>query len=405
VPGGPNGPGIVLIVLRMETFIRSVLGPFDRMLNLRFTDLAGTVPLFDDLPAGATPAFSTAIDFGMRRYCVQTTPTAAYLMAHRGWQSWIVLVSGVLSTGLLGALLLLATGQSYRLQRLVDQRTRDLRSTNERLKLEITERQQAEGALHQARRMEAIGQLSGGIAHDFNNLLMIVGGNVERLRSKLSNGDTIRFLDMIESAVSRGENLTRRLLAFAQRRPLRPSVIDVVQLIRDAAEMLGRSLRGNIEIKTDLRVEECYSEVDASELELAILNLAVNAQDAMPAGGILTLSVNLATLGANASMYRLEGEYVVVNVVDTGIGIPADLLDRVFEPFFTTKEVGKGTGLGLSHVYGFAKQSGGGVTISSMVGHGTTVTLYLPSVAKTPNLANSLPRPALSSSGQARARR
>jgi signal transduction histidine kinase/CheY-like chemotaxis protein/integral membrane sensor domain MASE1 len=390
VPSGPNGSGIVLIVLRMETFIRTFLEPLDLMLNVRLVDLAAAAPLFDDLPPSATPAFASTIDFGTRRYLVQTAPSATYLRDHRGWQSWIVLVAGVLSTGLLGALLLLATGQSYRFQKLVDDRTRDLQSANERLKIEMQEREQAESALHQARRMEAIGQLTGGIAHDFNNLLMIVGGNVERLRSKLRNRDTIRFLDMIESAVGRGENLTRRLLAFAQRRPLQPSVLDVVQLTRDTAEMLRRSLRGDIEIKVDLPTRACITRVDASELELAVLNLAVNAQDAMPNGGVLTLSVTPVTLNGDALADGLTGEYTAISINDTGTGIPANLLDRVFEPFFTTKDVGKGTGLGLSQVYGFAKQSGGAATISSRVDYGTTVTLYLPLTAEALNLATPL---------------
>ncbi len=378
VPNGPNGPGVVVIVLQMETVIRKFLGSLDHMVGVRLVDVAGDVPFFDDLPTAAAPAYAAAIDFGTRRYRLQTAPSPTYLASHRGWQSWIVLVAGVLGTGLLGALLLLATGQSYRFQRLVDDRTRDLQSTNERLKLEIEERWQAETALHQARRMEAIGQLTGGIAHDFNNLLMVVGGNVERLRSNLPNGDTVRFLDMIESAVVRGENLTRRLLAFAQRRKLQPSVVDVARLIGDTAEMLKRSLRGDIEIRTELSQQTCFAEVDASELELAILNLAVNAQDAMSDSGVLVLCVGRATLGGDGSVHGLAGEYVAVGVSDTGAGISADLLPRVFEPFFTTKEVGKGTGLGLSQVYGFARQSGGAATISSTLDHGTMVTLYLP---------------------------
>jgi signal transduction histidine kinase/CheY-like chemotaxis protein/integral membrane sensor domain MASE1 len=393
VPNGPNGPGIVLIVLQMETVIRKFLGPLDQMVGVRLVDLAGTVPLFDDSPTSAATAYAAAIDFGTRRYRLQTAPLPAYLASHRGWQSWVVLVAGVLSTGLLGALLLLATGQSYRFQRLVDERTRDLRSTNQRLKVEMKERWQAEAALHQARRMEAIGQLTGGVAHDFNNLLMIIGGNIERLRSKLpSGGDTLRFLDMIESAVGRGENLTRRLLAFAQRRKLQPSVVDVARLTGDAAEMLRRSLRGDIEIRSDLPPTACLAKVDASELELAILNLAVNAQDAMSHSGVVALSVRPVTLNGEGSVDGLVGEYVAIGLSDTGTGISADLLPRVFEPFFTTKEVGKGTGLGLSQVYGFARQSGGTATISSTLDHGTTVTLYLPQAKDAPQPATSPPQ-------------
>jgi len=392
VPNGPEGPGVVLIVLQMETVIRKFLGPLDQLVSVRLTDLAGTAPVFDDFPASAAPVYGATIDFGTRRYRLETAPSPAYLATHRGWQSWIVLVAGVLSTGLLGAVLLLATGQSYRFQRLVDDRTRDLQSINHRLKLEMKERWHAETALHQARRMEAIGQLTGGIAHDFNNLLMVVGGNAERLRPKLSNSDSIRFLDMIESAVQRGENLTRRLLAFAQRRKLQPSVVDVPRLVSDTAEMLRRSLRGDIEIRADLPQAACFAEVDSGELELAILNLAVNAQDAMSNSGVLALSVTLVAFGGQGSVDGLLGEYVTIGVSDTGAGISADLLPRVFEPFFTTKEVGKGTGLGLSQVYGFARQSGGAATISSTLDHGTTVTLYLPRANEAPQPEASPPQ-------------
>jgi two-component system, NtrC family, sensor kinase len=250
------------------------------------------------------------------------------------------------------------------------QRTRRLHSEAER-------RESAEQALRQAQRLEAIGQLTGGVAHDFNNLLMIVSGSVARLRRDLTGEKHTRLLDMITNATNRGESLTRQLLAFSRRQTLSPSVIDLAQHLPGLKDMLDRSLRGDI--TTEVMVSEsCAVKVDPSELELAMLNLAVNARDAMPSGGALTIAAEPVTLTGGSAQDGLRGEFVAIRVADTGSGIAADVLARVFEPFFTTKEVGKGTGLGLSQVYGFAKQAGGCVNIASTVGRGTLVTLYLP---------------------------
>jgi two-component system, NtrC family, sensor kinase len=307
---------------------------------------------------------------------------------------------GVFSTGLLGAFLMLGTGHAYRLERLVDDRTRDLQVSTQRLKIEMKERGQAQAALHQAQRMKAIGQLTGGIAHDFNNLLMVMSGSVERLRGELSSEKSTRFLDMIGNAAQRGEGLTRQLLSFSQLRALKPRLVDLAPLLRDMTEMLKRSLRGDIEIKIDVPDAVCAVEVDPGELELAILNVAVNARDAMPKGGTLMLAVDPVTLHGEAEADGLEGEYIAIRIADSGIGIPADALARAFEPFFTTKEVGKGSGLGLSHVYGFAKQSGGSATISSTLDQGTTVTLYLPRSREVPIPASAPPQTEKTASGR-----
>jgi two-component system, NtrC family, sensor kinase len=249
------------------------------------------------------------------------------------------------------------------------QRTRRLHSEAER-------RESAEVALRQAQRLEAIGQLTGGVAHDFNNLLMIVSGSVQRLRRDLSEEKHIRLLDMIATATNRGESLTRQLLAFSRRQTLTPSVIDLAQHLPELKDMLNRSLRGDIAINVLVPDQSCTIKVDPSEFELALLNLAVNARDAMPSGGVLKIGAEPVTLTGTPE--GLRGEFVAIRVSDTGSGIPADALPHVFEPFFTTKEVGKGTGLGLSQVYGFAKQAGGTVTIASTVGRGTLITLFLP---------------------------
>jgi two-component system, NtrC family, sensor kinase len=247
-----------------------------------------------------------------------------------------------------------------------------------RLYDEADRREMAEGALRQAQRLEAIGQLTGGVAHDFNNLLMIVSGSVHRLRRHLSDDKQVQLLDAIGNATERGESLTRQLLAFSRRQMLQPTVIDLSDRLPELKDMLSRSLRGDIEIRVIASKHPCLVKVDASELELAMLNLAFNARDAMPSGGTLTIAVKAIVLRGKAGEEGLSGEFVAIRVADTGEGIPADVLPRVFEPFFTTKEVGKGTGLGLSQVYGFARQSGGAATITSTVRRGTAITLFLP---------------------------
>jgi two-component system NtrC family sensor kinase len=252
--------------------------------------------------------------------------------------------------------------------------------------------------LRQAQRLEAIGQLTGGVAHDFNNLLMIVSGSVQRLRRDLTAEKHTRLLDMITNATNRGESLTRQLLAFSRRQMLTPAVIDLAERLPELKDMLSRSLRDDITIEVVVPDQSCAVKVDPSELELALLNLAVNARDAMPNGGALSISAKPVVLKGNAAEEGLSGEFVAIRLADTGSGIPADILPHVFEPFFTTKEVGKGTGLGLSQVYGFAKQSGGTATITSTVGRGTVITLYLPRTQELPAPSIARIEPPISSS-------
>ncbi|MGH6684814.1 MAG: ATP-binding protein, partial [Pseudolabrys sp.] len=255
-----------------------------------------------------------------------------------------------------------------------------------RLYDEADRREAAEGALRQSQRLEAIGQLTGGVAHDFNNLLMIISGSVQRLRGELTDKKHVRLLDMMATATQRGETLTRQLLAYSRQQTLTPQVIDLSQRLPLLRELLARSLRADIDIKVDVPDGICAIRVDPGEFELAILNLAVNAKDAMPTGGTLTIRAKPVMLKGEATEEGLSGEFVAIRVADTGHGIPADVLTRVFEPFFTTKEVGKGTGLGLSQVYGFAKQSGGTATVISAEGRGTTITIYLPRSHEAPQL-------------------
>src|SRR6266487_3480475 len=262
-----------------------------------------------------------------------------------------------------------------------------------RLYAEAERREAAEAALRQAQRLEAIGQLTGGVAHDFNNLLMVVSGSVQRLRRDLTSEKHVRLLDMIENATNRGESLTRQLLAFSRRQMLTPAVIDLTERLPELKDMLTRSLRDDITTEVVVPDESCAVKVGPSELELALLNLAVNARDATPNGGTLTITVEPVVLKGRATEEGLSGDFVAIGVADTGSGIAPDILPHVFEPYFTTKEVGKGTGLGLSQVYGFAKQSGGTATIASTVGRGTLITLYLPRTQELPGASAARMRP------------
>jgi two-component system NtrC family sensor kinase len=250
-----------------------------------------------------------------------------------------------------------------------------------RLHDEAERREAAEDALRHAQRLEAIGQLTGGIAHDFNNLMMVVSGNVQRMRRRMPAGEKekyARYLDTIATASHRGENLTRQLLTFSRRQTLLPEVIDLKKWLPELRDLLSRSLRGDIQIDVAVPEADCAVKVDQNELELALLNLAVNARDAMRHGGTLSIAAHAVELADEVGQEGLRGDFVCIRVADTGAGIPTDVLPRVFEPYFTTKDVGSGTGLGLSQVYGFAKQSGGAATISSTPGAGTAVALYLP---------------------------
>jgi PAS domain S-box-containing protein len=280
------------------------------------------------------------------------------------------------------------------LERLVAERTEELTAANERLRAEIAERERAEAALRQAQKMEAVGQLTGGIAHDFNNLLTVIVGNLETARRHLDGAGgplpepARRGLDNARRGAERAATLTQRLLAFARRQPLSPEPVAINRLVAGMSDLLRRALGETVRLETELAPGLWSVEVDPNQLEAALLNLAVNARDAMPDGGgrltIETGNVRLDERYAAANAEVAAGEYVVLCVSDTGGGIPKELLGRVFEPFFTTKEVGQGTGLGLSQVYGFVRQSGGHVKIYSEPGEGTTVRIYLPRLAREP---------------------
>lgn len=268
------------------------------------------------------------------------------------------------------------------LETLVVERTRALAEAVEQLRVEIDERARVEETLRQAQKIEAIGQLTGGVAHDFNNLLMVISGGLDMLDRQTDPDRRRRLMDGMVQAAQRGASLTRQLLAFSRRQTLRPEPVDVASQMGGMRELLDRSLRGDVHVEFDFPDTLWPVEVDPGELELVILNLAVNARDAMPNGGtILVRGENLPDLNDE----QIAGDYVRLSVVDTGVGMSPEILSRVFEPFFTTKEVGKGSGLGLAQVHGFATQSQGTVRIRSEVGRGSSIELYLPRSLSTPS--------------------
>nr|WP_249158340.1 PAS domain S-box protein [Bradyrhizobium jicamae] len=247
---------------------------------------------------------------------------------------------------------------------------------------DLTEKYAAEAQLRHAQKMDAVGQLTGGVAHDFNNILTVITGTIGILEEAVADrADLVAVARLIDEAAERGANLTKHLLAFARKQPLQPAEVDVNRLVLEAAKLLHPTLGEHIEI-TPLLAEDAWSAMaDPNQLTTAVLNLAINARDAMPDGGKLTLetrNVYLDEAYADMNSEVTVGHYVMVAVSDSGTGIPAHLLEKVFDPFFTTKEVGKGTGLGLSMVFGFVKQSGGHIKIYSEEGHGTSVKIYLP---------------------------
>ncbi len=285
------------------------------------------------------------------------------------------------------AVILVALALSGILGRLVTLSARDhartLEQSNAALAAEMANRERAEGQLRQAQKMEALGQLTGGVAHDFNNMLSIIVGNLDMLSRKLGAGEP-RLQDLAGRALegaNRAAALTHRLLAFSRLQPLAPKSTDINKCVTDVSEILRRSLGETVLIETVLGGGVWRALVDVPQLESAIVNLAVNARDAMPGGGKLTLETANAALDqayADAHHEVIPGQYVMIAVTDTGTGMPPEVAQKAFDPFFTTKDVGQGTGLGLSQVHGFVKQSGGHIKIYSEPGQGTTVKLYLP---------------------------
>jgi signal transduction histidine kinase/ActR/RegA family two-component response regulator len=353
---------------------------------------AGKLKLGDDLRAKLTEiAAAERVDLRARMDATRRSSDRADQLT--GWFGWLAVLIGFAAI-VLGwltyraltdrlAALREADSEAVRAQQLeaaVQERTRELTEANARLKAEAADRAAAEAQLRQVQKMEAVGQLTGGIAHDFNNMLAVVVGGLDLARRKLSGSRReVEFhLDNAMEGATRAASLTRRLLAFARAEPLLPIALAPTTLIENMLDLIDRSIGERIVVRTRFPDQPWHVKVDPNQLENAVLNLAVNARDAMDGGGALTIAVENKSLGAEEVGQLAAGDYVRIAVTDSGGGIAPEHLERVFEPFFTTKPVGKGTGLGLSQIFGFARQSGGDVTIESRVGRGTIVSLYLP---------------------------
>jgi PAS domain S-box-containing protein len=256
-------------------------------------------------------------------------------------------------------------------------RTRDLAAANEKLRAEIIEREKVGDQIRQLQKMEALGQLTGGIAHDFNNLLTAILGGLEVTRRRIEDPRSLRLIDSSISAAQRGAKLIAQLMAFARKQHLDVEYLPLNTLVRDMQELLERSVGTAVRLTYDLVPDAWPVMADANQVQIALLNLAINARDAMSDGGSLRIETgNLCLTDAAAELPA--GDYAALSVVDTGTGMSEEVQARLFEPFFTTKDVGKGTGLGLAQVYGFVRQSGGGVQVHSVLGQGTTITILLP---------------------------
>ncbi|HEY0446464.1 MAG TPA: ATP-binding protein [Allosphingosinicella sp.] len=362
---------------------------------------SGGVPLFYQAGLSATgPALRALLDTiaqeeraHLRQRIAETQMFAAEADKLTEWLGWLAVLIGMGAIGLgLYAYRALTdqliaraeanveANRAMALDHAVQERTRELREANQRLRAEAAERAAAEAQLRQVQKMEAVGQLTGGIAHDFNNMLAVVVGGLDLARRKLRGPrqEVEMHLDNALEGATRAAALTRRLLAFARSEPLLPEKVEPAGLVNGMLDLIDRSIGERIAIETRLAADPWHVWADTNGLENAILNLCVNARDAMDGQGRLTIAAENASLRAGEAGDLPAGDYVRISVADTGVGIAPEHLERVFEPFFTTKPVGKGTGLGLSQIFGFARQSGGDVVIESTLGIGTTVSIYLP---------------------------
>jgi two-component system, NtrC family, sensor kinase len=345
----------------------------------------GVIKAFRDHPAEGTLTVTSLIDGVRRRVSYLKLPELpVYVLSGLETSAirdqWLLQMSRHLIFGIP------ATGALIVVVGLALRRTR-------RLYEEAKRRQIAEGALKQAQRLEALGQLTGGVAHDFNNLLMIVGGSARKLKRANRDPNELQSLQMIEAAVQKGEGLTRKLLAFSRRQSLSPEVIDLTECVRKLRGVLEQSVRGDIEIEIVASSKKIAVKVDPDEFEISLLNLTLNARDAMPDGGRIRITIGTAPFAATINRGDLPDDMAIIEFADTGVGISETIRERIFEPFFTTKTVDKGTGLGLSQVYGFVQQSNGSISVSSTAGGGATFRIALP-------ISTDSPRPKLAPSAE-----
>ncbi|HEV8303825.1 MAG TPA: CHASE domain-containing protein [Gemmatimonadales bacterium] len=360
------------------------------------TTLSRASPL--GLPGTLSRAATIAV--AGQTWRVVSTAKPSYRLTAGTWRPWFALAGGMLFTALLGALLLIATGNALVVERLGTQRLAELSQANELLQREIVERTQmearlrhSEAQLRQAQKMEAVGRLAGGVAHDFNNLLTAILGYGAIVRDSLpAAGSAREDMEEIIKAGQHAARLTQQLLAFSRKQVLQPRTLDLNEVVRRMEKMLRRLIRENVEIQLRTGDTQAWFRADPLQVEQVMMNLVVNASDSMPEGGTLTLEAGLVAqdaepaarpdrIGPGGGPSGPSGPYVMLRVSDTGVGMDEETQSHIFEPFFTTKAQGKGTGLGLSTVYGIVQQSRGWITVDSRVGRGSTFTVYFPATA------------------------
>ncbi len=364
---------------RLRVAVQRKFAELDAAIALR---RAGQPTATDSLKDGSTRALTTEIStiLGAMRQAEETLLTTR---THEAQLLNLALLLSVAATGVLViAFSYLWVEQERKTGRALEDAYAALTETNAELVSEMNSRAAAEGQVRQMQKMEAVGQLTGGIAHDFNNMLAVVIGNLNMIQRRMAKGqsDVGAFVESAMEGANRAATLTSRLLAFSRQQPLAPEPIEPNQLVRGMSDLLARTLGEAIIVETILGPGVWRAQSDAAQLESALVNLAVNARDAMLGGG--KLIIETANIHLNDTQARdagaVPGYYVMIAVSDSGVGMPAEVVEKAIEPFFTTKPVGKGTGLGLSQVYGFAKQTGGYLKIYSELGQGTTVKLFLP---------------------------
>jgi signal transduction histidine kinase/ActR/RegA family two-component response regulator len=352
-----------------------------------------SISIFDGAPSEASLLYRSAtppddaretivrtIDVGDREWQIVMVAMPGFASGVNSALPLIIGIVGAVLSILVSLLLWQQARAAERIERQVVLRTSELQATNSRLRNEVAAREKAESAVRQMQRVESIGQLTGGIAHDFNNMLAIVVGNLEIAKQWMNDPKKLeRFIDQAMSGADRAASLTQRLLAFSRQQPLSPTRVDANMLIADMSTLIERTIGKLVEVRTEFAENLWPTLVDSAQLENAVLNLAINARDAMEDGNTLTITTGNAIHEIDdGGTLSAPGEFVVIAVSDTGSGMAPDVQAKALDPFFTTKEVGKGTGLGLSQVFGFARQSGGDLTIESTEGEGTTIKIYLP---------------------------
>lgn len=388
--------GFIFGAFRADDLFRNTIAPETKDAALAVYDGAPSEAALlhrsaPDLGAeGARRTREEVLEVGGRAWTVLFTSRASADRVSAPMEAWFVGGGGLLATVLLGLATLRQRRTQEEVYRLnaslearVEERTRDLRLANDRLRRAGEEQARVEEQLRQSQKMEAVGQLTGGLAHDFNNLLAGISGSLELMQARVQQGrfnEVERYVAAAQGAAKRAAALTHRLLAFSRRQTLDPKPTNVNRLVADMQELIERTVGPTITIEVVGASGIWPALVDPPQLENALLNLCINARDAMPDGGRITIETANKRLDERAAREHdmPEGQYLSLCVTDTGIGMTPELITRVFEPFFTTKPIGQGTGLGLSMIYGFAQQSGGQVRIYSEVGRGTTVCLYLP---------------------------